>query len=63
MFHRCWIRIKADEDEDMYMKQDVKTSHAASLIGGKDIMLSREEIERLEFLAKASGVQCKGIWE
>lgn len=40
-----------------------KESHVASLIQGKDITLCGDEIKRLELLAKASGVKCKGTWE
>lgn len=40
-----------------------KPEHIKSLKQGINILLTNEEIEKLEKLALASGVKCKGIWE
>lgn len=40
-----------------------KSEHVKSLKQGISIVLTNEEINKLEELALASGVKCKGIWE
>lgn len=40
-----------------------KSRHAKSLKQGIDISLTDDEIKKLEELAVASGVKCKGMWE
>lgn len=40
-----------------------RSEHAQSLAAGIQVVLLDEEIERLEMLARASGVKLKGIWE